>query len=173
MFTRWREGLFTYPLTGGLVSRIVGTHGDAWEPVPSPDGKRIAVSIWDSGRPHVYLHQLGTPGIEGLTKGDGYQWAYSWAPDGEALLVVDCGGFFSDCDIGLLPVGGSNEIRLLLQSEFNEQQPVMSPGGRLLAYHSDEFGPNRVIVRPFPNVTDSAWQVPINDCEEPRWSPQV
>lgn len=63
-------------------------------------------------------------------------------------------------------------MELLLQTEFNERQPYLSPDGRLLAYVSDEFGPRRVIVRPFPNVSDSTWQVPVDSCEAPRWSPQ-
>jgi hypothetical protein len=168
VFTRQDEGLFAYSLTSGLVSRIVETPGEAWVSVPSPDGKQIAFSIWPSGRPSVHLHQLGTPDTERLTKGDGYQWAWSWTPDGQALLIVDCSELFSDCDIGLLPISNPNEMQLLLHSDSNEVQPVVSPDRRWLAYRSNEFGPNRVVLRPFPNVADSAWQVPIDDCGAPR-----
>jgi len=62
---------------------------------------------------------------------------------------------------------------VLLQSEFNEGDPNLSPDGRLLAYSSDEFGPIRIVVRPFPSVTDDAWQIPIDGCTDPRWSPQA
>ena len=61
---------------------------------------------------------------------------------------------------------------MLLDSEFSEQRPAVSPDGRWLAYESDESGQFEIYVRPFPNVDDGKWQISTDGGREPQWSPE-
>ena len=47
----------------------------------------------------------------------------------------------------------------VLDAEFIEEVPALSPDGRWLAYESDESGGNEIFVRPFPNIDGGKWQV--------------
>ena len=58
---------------------------------------------------------------------------------------------------------------MLLQTEFSDSHPNVSPDGRWLAYTSDESGQRQVFVRPFPNVDDGKWQVSRNGGASPLW----
>lgn len=66
---------------------------------------------------------------------------------------------------------GEHQVEMLLQTEFSDSHPNVSPDGRWLAYTSDESGQRQVFVRPFPNVDDGKWQVSRNGGASPLWGP--
>jgi hypothetical protein len=69
---------------------------------------------------------------------------------------------------------GDRTPKLLLQENYGELDPQISPDGRWLAYQSDESGPNQneVYVRPFPDVESGGkWQVSTSGGRNPLWSP--
>ena len=76
-----------------------------------------------------------------------------------------------DGNIGLLAVEGERLLDLLLETEFRETDPVLSPDGRWLAYQSNESGDSEVYVRPFPDVDAGRWQVSNGGGLSPVWSP--
>ncbi len=47
---------------------------------------------------------------------------------------------------------GDREMKELLQEEYWELEPQISPDGRYMAYQSDESGKGNIYVRPFPDV---------------------
>ena len=89
-----------------------------------------------------------------------------WSPDGTWVVIRtpaprDVLGFRPGVDS--IPVA-------LLESEFDETAPIVSPDGRFLAYVSDESGRWEVYVRPFPNVNDARTLVSTDGGREPRWA---
>ena len=83
------------------------------------------------------------------------------------LLITQAPG-----DIGVLRDDGS--VELLLNTEFSERYPSLSPSGRGLAYRSDETGSPSVYVQPFPNVNEGKWQISSAGSSfgsHPVWSP--
>jgi hypothetical protein len=60
---------------------------------------------------------------------------------------------------------------MLLDTDFDEQVPALSPDGRWIAYQSDLSGRPNIFVKPFPNVDDGGWQVSIDGGLDPVWSP--
>ncbi len=74
-------------------------------------------------------------------------------------------------DIGFLSMEGDNEWRPLLQEEYIEFQPQISPNGQWMAYGSNESGQMEIYVRPFPNVNKGRWQVSTSGGNNPLWSP--
>jgi hypothetical protein len=56
----------------------------------------------------------------------------------------------------------------LLRTEFNDSDGAFSPGGKWIAYASDESGRNEVYVQPYP-ATGAKWQVSRDGGRWPRW----
>ena len=57
----------------------------------------------------------------------------------------------------------------LLESEFAEGSPHISPDGRVLAYSSDESGRDEVYLTRFPSG-EGKWQVSVDGGNTPAWS---
>ena len=75
-------------------------------------------------------------------------------------------------DVHLLSMEGEPTVEPLLQTQFYEGQPAISPDGRWIAYESDETGRFEVYVRPFPNVEERKWPISSDGGREPVWGPQ-
>jgi serine/threonine-protein kinase len=69
-------------------------------------------------------------------------------------------------------MAGERQVKVLLQTKFNEQHPRVSPDGRWLAYDSNESGRPEIYVRPFPDVEGGRWQVSTGGGMEPLWEPK-
>jgi serine/threonine-protein kinase len=72
-------------------------------------------------------------------------------------------------DIGFVDVAADSAL-LILDRDFTEMAPALSPDGRWLAYTSTATGDREVFLRPFPNVGDSRVQVSNGGGSEPVWS---
>jgi hypothetical protein len=59
---------------------------------------------------------------------------------------------------------------VLLDGEFAQLDPQVSPDGRWLAYQSDESGRFEIYVRPYPDVLAGRRQVSAGGGTSPRWS---
>ena len=66
---------------------------------------------------------------------------------------------------------GDRELRMLLEKDYMEIQPQISPDGRFIAYTSTESGRGEVYVRPFPDVNQGRWRVSTAGGNSPLWSP--
>ncbi len=53
---------------------------------------------------------------------------------------------------------------------YGETSAAISPDGRWVAYTSSETGAPGVYVRPFPNVNDGRWQIPVDISAVAKWS---
>jgi hypothetical protein len=73
-----------------------------------------------------------------------------WSPDGAFLLFVTGRGPLSNNDIWILPLGGDRQPYPFATSAYNETRSQFSPGGRWVAYTSDETDRNEIYVAPFP-----------------------
>ena len=66
---------------------------------------------------------------------------------------------------------GEQPSRLLLDEDFNELYPAISPDGRWIAYVSNESGQQEIYVRPFPNVDEGKSLISSDGGFAPLWSP--
>ncbi len=92
-----------------------------------------------------------------------------WSSDGRVIFDWQIGP--TSRDIGVLTVESDRAVEMLLETEFVEQTPALSPDGRWLAYQSDESGQSEIYVQPFPNIDDGKWQVSTDGGFDPVWSP--
>ena len=74
-------------------------------------------------------------------------------------------------DLHTLSLDGEPTASPLVQTEFREGHPHLSPDGRWIAYQTDESGGLEVLVRPFPQIEDGRWEVTTDGGHTPMWSP--
>ena len=131
------------------------------------------MTCWQSGRPNIFVADLtDDEPVHRLTQSDLYQWANNWSNDGEYLLLEECAGFVTSCDIRLLPIGSPDEIKTIVGSAANETGSTLSPDNKHLAYISDASGFNRIVIQPFPIRGRGRVEVPIDGCDGIVWSPK-
>ena len=106
----------------------------------------------------------GTGEVEPLLESSNGPRPWGWSADGRLLFGEATG------DIGVLTVEGDRTVEMLLETEFQEVVPALSPDGRWLAYQSDESGQPQIYVQPFPNIDDGKWQVSTGGGFDPVWS---
>ncbi|MEP7354552.1 MAG: hypothetical protein ABI824_15100 [Acidobacteriota bacterium] len=97
-----------------------------------------------------------------------------WSRDGRFLLYYQNTG--QSTDLWTLSLEGERKAVLLLGTKFNEGYGSFSPGGRWLAYVSEESGRAEIYIRPFdasgPKVGEGKWQVTKDGSASatPKWT---
>ena len=131
-------------------------------PLWTPDGEHVVFQSTREGGGVFWKAADGTGQVERLK--DGAARPQAWATDGR--LIIDQGQ-----DVGVLTMDGERTVEMVLDAEYPEMGPALSPDGRWLAYHSDETARSLVYVRPFPNTDDGQWRVSPDFGRHPAWSP--
>lgn len=144
-------------------------------PVWSPDGNKI---IFSTGETIYEKASSGAGEEKELLKKPGESLnPVSWSHDGRFLLYVQQNTPKTGNDIWVLPLSdsgaGERKPVLLLATEFNENQPRLSPDGRWISYQSNDSGRAEIYVRPFdasgPALGQGKWQVSKDGGVAARW----
>ncbi|MCH7876484.1 MAG: serine/threonine-protein kinase [Gemmatimonadetes bacterium] len=161
--------IWVYDLVQRTLTRMT-FEGDNRYPFWSVDGTRIGFSSAREGgeRGLYWLPADGSGTAELLYAIEGAQvWEASWMPDGQSLIVRQSDQGIRN--IYAVPLAGGEEPRPLMQTEFNERSPMVSPDGGWLAYVSNESGRDEVYVRPLPGPGGKR-QISTDGGTEPLWS---
>jgi serine/threonine-protein kinase len=170
-----KEDIWIWDIVRETMTRLT-FDGLSIYPLWTPDGKRIA--FWkqvEANKAGIYWKAAdGTGEDEKLSSVPNrglYPW--SWSSDGNtlALFEIDTAAGSLSYHIGTLSMKGNHEWRPLLNQKYVESQPKISPGGKWMAYASDESGQSEIYVRPFPEVNKGKWQVSTSGGDTPLWSP--
>jgi serine/threonine-protein kinase len=189
-----RYGSFRLSPDGSQVALIIdGATSDVWlfdferatqprrltvgghktPPIWSPDGRRVAFGMLNSSNQGA-LGGIFQQGIDGgqifPMVPDFAQWIAPdiWTADG--LILFDA---FHDLDTGsdiwFARLGAADEPEPFARTTASEWGATISPGGRFVAYTSDESGKYQIYVKSFP-PTEAKWTISAGYGEEPRWS---
>ena len=146
------QDVLIYDLARDTPTRFTFDGGVDNFPVWSPDGDRVAFTSSRDGALQVFWKAAdGTGEAERLTTGATAQISSSWSPDGTMMVLAEQHAETA-FDVAGVSMDGDGATESLLQTEFGETYPEVSPDGRWLAYRSNESGQPEVYVRPFPNV---------------------
>jgi hypothetical protein len=91
----------------------------------------------------------------------------SWSPNGR-VLVFTIGDAATGADIWTFSLD-DQQPKPLIQTQYVEGQPALSPNGRWLAYTSNVSGRTEVYVQPFPDLA-AEWTISADGGSEPRWA---
>ena len=154
--------------SSGAASRLTFDPGAEFDPVWSPDGRRIAFSSNRGGTLDLYQRHLDDGGgDEPLFSSAAAKHLQAWSPDGHALVYASLDPS-TRMDLWLLPLTGARTPTPLLRTAASEEHAQIAPDGRWFAYTSDETGRSEVYVQAFPEPARK-WQVSTNGGGHPRW----
>jgi serine/threonine-protein kinase len=165
----WGRDTLT-PLTFGL--------GGNRKPVWTPDGRRIAFASTrgsNDDTPNIYWQRSdGTGEVQRLTESKNPQLPASFHPSGKYLAYWE--QTQNSWDLMILPFEGDEasgwkpgKATVFLSTPSAEQEPMFSPDGHWIAYHTNESGINEVFVRPYPGP-GGKWKVSTAGGMWPVWS---
>jgi Tol biopolymer transport system component len=158
--------IWVWDLAREMLTRVTTDPGLDQSPLWTPDGRDLIFTSQAGGVAGALFRQAadGTGLVDRLTDSSTIRRATSFLPDGSAVLVNDEG------DIMMLTMGRDRRMQPVVRSPQLEQNGVISPDGRWLAYAAFDSGSSQIFVRPFPNVDDSRTQVSPAGGGQPLWS---
>ena len=156
------QGIWIYDRQRRTRTRLSTTEGGSI-PLWTRDGTRVAFS---RSRGVYSTPADGSGEAEALFTRDFPVGLTSWSPDGRTLAFVE-NHPATGADIWVWP--GEGDPVPVMTSASNEGSARFSPGGRWLAYNSDETGRGEVYVQAYPGP---GRRVPISTDggTEPMWS---
>ena len=121
---------------GSERTLISGPEERCFDPIPSPDGRRVCYSSLDAGG-SIVVAQADGEGKVNL----GYGSSPCWSPDGSKLVyevTEDDGTLITGSDLFLIGVDDSDKVRLTDTPDLIERWPKWSPDGTKIAFCAGE-----------------------------------
>ncbi|MEX0879184.1 MAG: protein kinase [Thermoanaerobaculia bacterium] len=164
------QDVWVADLERGTVTRLTPEASEEFDPVWSPDGRRIAYSSERRALEPQILIRAGDGGgdEELLLKRETATCPQAWSADGKVLVFSEIAPE-TRWDIGSVEVGRGAEARSFLATPYDEAQPDFSPDGHWIAYTSNDSGRFEIYARPFPGPGGRV-QISTEGGMEPVWS---
>ena len=163
--------VWLHDLERGTETRLTTDPALDASPLWTPDGERVVFESVRDGQPALFQKLADTPeDAERLVTASDDSTTIqptSWAADGQTLLFWEAGA--RPPDIGLVSMEGDRTTKLLLDTEFSEAAPAVSPDGGWIAYHSNETGQLEVYVQRFP-MLGGRQIISTDGGQQPLWS---
>jgi Tol biopolymer transport system component len=160
-----------YLLEGGNARRLTSNEGAERHMIYTPDGRRIAYSIQNTGGvSNLYLRAAdGSGQDQPLIVSEGlHKWYPSFTPDASAIVFHTNSPNTEVRDLGYLVIA-TGETGVLVGDDGIQALARISRDGRFVAYQSDQDGRAEIYVTTFPR-SDARWKVSTNGGTWPKWS---
>jgi len=141
--------IWVLDLERGTRTRLTSDRSDDLSPRWSADGRTVFYRIWVPGKDDLWrVSADGGSAPEFLVQGS----SVAPLPDGQTVVISSEGKNRHDSNLYLMSITPRTEPSPLLGTEFDEDQPAVSPNGCWLAYRSNESGEQEVFVRRLASV---------------------
>jgi len=176
--------LWLWDLARATLTRLTFDPGLDYNPVWTPDGRRLLFSSDRAGAQNLYVQAAdGTGSATQLTESANQQVPSAITADGTRVVFHELTPAHQR-DLRLLTLTPTRSaagqergepvepprVEPLLETPFEERGGIVSPDGRWLAYESNSAGRFEIYVRPFPNVGAGQWQVSNVGGVQPLWA---
>lgn len=132
-----RFGLYVADADGRNSQQVLTSDEPIMSPAWSPDGKKLAYVSFETGRPAIYIQEIGSGRRVRATSFEGLNSAPSWSPDGRRLAMsLSKDG---QPEIYVMDIATRNLTRITHSSSI-ETEPSWHPSGDSLLYTSDRSG---------------------------------
>jgi len=143
--------------------RVTPQGGDESDPIWSSDGAWLAFA---RRRQQLVRRALATGDEEPLAGGDHRKYPTGWSSTNHLLFFDN--DPVTQGNVWALPLSGDRTPVMLVGGPAMEGEGVVSPGGRWLAYDSNESGRYEVYVRPVASP-DPLYQISTAGGWSPKW----
>ncbi|HEX7283703.1 MAG TPA: protein kinase [Vicinamibacterales bacterium] len=153
---------------GRAPARFTFPNTHDWEPVWSPDGRRIGFGSYRNGPLDLYIKDAtGSMSEVPLLLSDNQKDISDWSPDGKYIIYRDTRGN-ANGDLVAVEVANPRNKTDQTNAAGDEQGARWSGDGKWIAYVSNETGESEVFVQPFPS-SGGRWQISVGGGAEPAW----
>jgi eukaryotic-like serine/threonine-protein kinase len=127
--------LWLLELTSGIFSRLTFDPGNDADPAWAPDSKTLAFTSNRKGVTDIYKKEIGGGSEHVLLESKENKYPEDWLADGSVIYINMNGR-----TIFRQPPGAAAKPEPLYQTEFDTDEPHVSPDGRWIAFASNESG---------------------------------
>jgi serine/threonine-protein kinase len=170
--------LVLYDIERNVLTPFTSEPGRFFNPVWSPDARRLAYSGFSVGAPTLYAKNAdGSGPPRRLTDAptelaQAAEFPNSWSPDGRTIAYVVVRQLITgrpERDVWLVSTDDKRSAHRWMETAYPESAAAFSPDGQWMAYVSDESGRNDVYVRPFSG-TGGRIKISSEGGIEPVWT---
>lgn len=161
--------IWLYDIARMTSTRITFDPSAEWQPIWSPDGKKVVYSTDRMGSGLFMKNSDGTESERELLKTRATNAPTDWSPDGRYIVYLTINEN-TGADLMAIPIGGEGKPIPFANTKFSEDNARISPDGHWVVYNSDESGKNEIYARPFPSG-GGKWQVSSSGGSFPMWGP--
>ena len=163
--------IYMWDFTRAIESRLTSGDGIEAAPIwmPDPVGREILYSSGTGTQRDIYRRRVDLTGeVVQVTNTPGVRDPHAVAPDGKTAVVMQYG--LNPNHLGRLEVEPGASPESLIGGTVAEDNAVISPDGRWIAYEAREGQNAEIYVRPFPDVQSGRWQISSGGGIWPVWS---
>ena len=134
----------------------------------SPTGDRVAFLSTRNGKSSIYVKLANGSAVEQpvVSSAEG-KFNPTFSPDGQFVMYAQVNPT-TNLDLYLVSTGPDKKVQPLLQTNFIEGQPRISPNGRWLAYITNETGQFEVYIQTFP-LGGAKLPISVGGGSQPQW----
>ena len=134
--------IYVMPSGGGTPRRLTSARGIDTQPAWAPNGRQIAFTSTRAGSPQIYIMDSDGSNVRRLSFEGQFHDEASWAPDGTRIVCTtrDSGTF------QIATIDTITGARTVLPGPGNNESPVFSPDGSMLAFSSDRTGTPQIFI---------------------------
>lgn len=162
--TESRPSIWELNLASGILSLVVSPTLRTDNAVWSPDSREVIYPKVESGPTQLVRKSVGSEKETVLLESKSAAFPEQWLKD-NSLLYIDTGGksFYR------LKLEPGSQPETLLKTDYEKDEPAVSPDGRWIVYQTNQTGRWEVYLAAYPSF-EQRRQISSNAGVQPKWS---